>query len=83
MNEYRFTISATCPVDHRGDNYQTTVLCKRTIPVEYLQAVVGRHTKQPIFQEKLTQDLARCLRARVTTEGDHSSIVVRSTWGRP
>lgn len=68
------TVTASCPVDEKPDHYEAIVECARVVKVEDILAAVERLKGQPIFQEQLTQELARSLGAKVTTTGYHSGV---------
>ena len=68
---HEMEIQCNCPSDDLPDLYHMTVECERTIPVEKIMEVVDELSKEKIFQEELTQRIARLLNARVTTIGWH------------
>jgi NADPH-dependent 7-cyano-7-deazaguanine reductase QueF len=71
---HSLTITAACPVDGKPDHYEAVVECSRVVKVEDILAVVDGLKAQRIFQEELTQELARSLGAKVTTTGYHSGV---------
>lgn len=68
------TITASCPVDKKPDHYEAVIECARVVKVEDILAAVERLKTKRIFQEALTQELARALGAKVTTTGFHSGV---------
>jgi hypothetical protein len=71
---HTLTITAACPVDQKPDHYEAVVESSRIVKVEDILAAVARFTQTPMFQEELTQELARVLAAKVTTTGYHSGV---------
>lgn len=71
---HSLTITAACPVDGKPDHYEAVVECTRVVKVEDILAAVDRLKAQKIYQEELTQELARVLGAKVTTTGYHSGV---------
>lgn len=71
---HHLTISATCPVDRQPDHYEAVIECSRVLKVEDILAAVERLKGRRIFQEALTQELARAIGAKVTTTGYHSGV---------
>ena len=71
---HSLTITAACPVDQKPDRYEAVVECTRVVKVEDILSAVQRFTAAPMFQEELTQELARVLGAKVTTTGFHSGV---------
>ena len=74
LTEHNLTIQAKCPVNGNTDTYRVTVTTTRLIAVEEILSEVDRLTDIPIFQERLTGDLAASLFARVKTVGAHSGV---------
>ena len=72
--EHRLTIAAICPVDGSRDIYKVTVETREMIDVEQILAEVAHATKQAVYQEHLTVQLAAALGTRVTTKGTHSGV---------
>lgn len=68
---HEMQIQCNCPSDQLPDLYEMTVECERVIPVERIMEVVDEIQQEAIFQEDLTQRIARTLNARVTTVGWH------------
>lgn len=77
LTEHRLTITAICPVDGTIDVYKMIVETHDMIAVERIQDVVASATRDPLYQEALTQSLADELGATVTTEGVHSGVDTR------
>jgi hypothetical protein len=71
---HHLKITASCPVDKKPDHYEAVVECSRVVKVEDVLSAVERFTQSPMFQEELTQELARVLGAKVTTTGYHSGV---------
>jgi NADPH-dependent 7-cyano-7-deazaguanine reductase QueF len=71
---HHLTITAACPVDGKPDRYEAVVECSRVLKVEDILAVVEALKGQKVFQEQLTQELARAIGAKVTTTGYHSGV---------
>lgn len=72
--KHHLTITASCPVDRKPDHYEAVIEATRVIKVEDIIASVERLKSKRIFQEQLTQELARDLGAKVTTTGYHSGV---------
>ena len=68
------TITASCPVDRKPDHYDAVVECSGVVKVEDILAAVAGLRLKRIYQEELTQELARQLGAKVTTTGYHSGV---------
>ncbi len=77
VTQHRLTFTAICPVNGSRDVYQMTVETSETIEVERILAAVEQATKEPVYQESLTQWLADGLGATVTTEAVHSGVETR------
>lgn len=69
------TIVGTCPLGC-ADIYHAEfhVDGPNVTPVENIQAVINELTKQPIYQEALTQALANRVGCKVVTRGRHMSF---------
>jgi len=67
-------VRGICPVDQLPDEYTVRVVTRRVIPVEEILAQVEKLTKEPIFQEDLTQKLHRALACTVRSIGYHSGV---------
>lgn len=72
--KHHLTVTATCPVDLKPDHYEVVVECSCVVKVEDILAAAERLKGRRIFQEALTQELARLLGAKVTTTGYHSGV---------
>jgi NADPH-dependent 7-cyano-7-deazaguanine reductase QueF len=72
--KHSLTITASCPVDGKPDHYEAVIECSRVLKVEDILAAVETLKGQKIFQEQLTQELARAIGAKVTTTGYHSGV---------
>jgi hypothetical protein len=79
ITRYELRILARCPVDEGNDVYECVVESSRTIKVEDILSAVEGFKAQPIFQEELTETLARQLGATVTTIGFHSGVKTTCT----
>jgi heterodisulfide reductase subunit C len=75
--EHRLEIVAVCPVDKLPDVYACIVRCSRVVKVEDILAAVEIVTKEPAYQETLTQELHRRLACEVETTGWHSGVLTR------
>lgn len=74
------TIKSRCPVDNAEDTYEAVVTVKnRLLDCEYICRVVDELTQKPIFQERLTQEMADRLMTTVVTAGTHCGGRVRTT----
>jgi hypothetical protein len=71
---HSLTVLSACPVDGQRDVYEVEVEVDFVLPVEHILAAVARLTKESLFQEALTERLARELGARVRTSGTHSGV---------
>lgn len=71
---HELTITAVCPVDGKPDRYEAFIDCTRIIPVEDILAAVSQCATRKVFQEDLTQELARQLGVKITTTGYHSGV---------
>ncbi len=74
ITEHRLTITAICPVDGSRDIYKMTVETTEMLEVERILTTVEASTREPMYQENLTQWLADGLGAIVTLEGTHSGV---------
>lgn len=76
--EYSFNLVCLCPVNPKTiDNYAVKVTTNRMIQVEHLLEVANQFQDRVIFQEHLTQELAKRLKATVETIGRHSGVATR------
>lgn len=76
--EYSFNLVCRCPVNPKTvDSYAVKVTVRRMIQVEHLLEVANQYQDRVIFQERLTQELAKRLRATVETTGRHSGVATR------
>ena len=76
---YELQACAPCPVASATDVYQLTVRSDHMIEVERINAAVERLTKEAIFQEDLTELLAKMLDATSESIGWHSGVKVTCT----
>lgn len=67
-------VTAICPVDDLPDVYETSVETGRVINVETILEVAASFSERKIYQEDLTQEMARRLAATVSTVGYHSGV---------
>jgi len=73
-------VRSTCPVNGDPDRYDCFVYVEdRVLKCEDVAEAVVQLTKQPVFQESLTQALADRLQARVKTVGRHKAGNIRTT----
>lgn len=71
---HRLKIVALCPVNDSHDIYEVEVVTDAVLPVEEILDAVAELTRQPIYQETLTEELADRLKATVTSYGSHSGV---------
>jgi hypothetical protein len=75
--EHRFLIKAKCPLGGT-DEYATTMTLDATAEhfplVEAIEEVIEQLTAEPIYQERLTQELADHFDATVETRGQHKGF---------
>ena len=76
QNKYTLRVVALCPKDHGLDVYGCEVTSAQLIECERINEVVSKLKDQKIFQEDLTDKMARELGATVRTVGWHSNIKV-------
>ena len=74
--KYTISIKSNCPVDGRPDTYEAEITSSHPIAVEKIVECVSEFCDQKIFQEEITERLARILSARVRTVGWHSGVRV-------
>lgn len=74
ISQYEFSLKAWCPVDSGSDHYAVIVRSRSTVSVETMVATAKRFATEPLFQEELTEKIARQLCAEVTTIGYHSGV---------
>lgn len=79
--EYSLDVLATCPADKRPDVYACTIRAHRCIPVEDILKAVESLKDKLLYQEQLTVELHRELRAEVETVGFHSGVRTRVVVG--
>jgi hypothetical protein len=61
-------------MDSLPDVYEVTVEAQVVIPVERILEIVVGFKDREIWQEDLTQEMARRLGAKVTSVGHHSGV---------
>ena len=71
---HSLTIKARCPVDHKIDVYIVEVTSSVVVKVEDILAEADKFKSREIFQEDLTEQLARALGCTVKTVGYHSGV---------
>jgi GTP cyclohydrolase I len=77
---HHIVIRSTCPVDHTSDQYDAYVYVNsQVLACEEVAAAVEALTQEPVFQERLTQDLADRLGCRVKTKGRHVAGGIETT----
>ncbi len=79
--QYRLSIEARCPVDNMPDRYELMLESPTPIGVESVLAFVAGYRKKKIFQEALTQLVARRFNCRAITTGFHSGVHTTVTAG--
>jgi hypothetical protein len=72
--EYRLRASALCPVDGSRDWYDLRVRSDVVIPVERILEVAEAAEGERVFQEVLTEQMAKELNATVVSDGVHSGV---------
>lgn len=72
--EHCLTIFSLCPIDGRRDVYKMIVRTQRMIRVEDILAAVEAATKKPVFQEDLTEHLAKAIGCEIETQGWHGEV---------
>jgi hypothetical protein len=73
--KHHLTVTAICPVnDTLTDVYEVTVEADRILKVEDILAAAKPFSDKKIYQEDLTNELARKLNATVRTVGYHSGV---------
>lgn len=83
MNTYKTVGICVCPRDNLPDSYDVTVESRRMLWIEDIKAALVELEKLTVPQEEFTLRLARQLKAKVTTVGDHGNVLVISVWGQP
>lgn len=75
---YQIEVRAQCPVNPSDtDRYDFTIESEALIEVEKIVSFFAKKAnKQKVFQEKLTQQCAVALGAKVTSIGWHSGVRV-------
>ena len=63
-----------CPVDHKLDNYEVTIISDRVIMAEILNETLKEWATKEAFQEDFTVELAREFGCYVRTVGTHSGV---------
>jgi hypothetical protein len=81
ITRHEFRLVGTCPQDNGPDHYEVMVETGVVSPVETIIAKAQLIATERIFQEALTERLARNLSARVTTIGHHSGVKTTCTAG--
>ncbi len=71
---HQLTVKALCPVSDQVDCYELFVRAGRLVKVEDILAATAGFNQQKIFQEDLTQALAKALGCEVETRGWHSGV---------
>ena len=74
--KYTISIKSNCPVDGGPDIYEAEITSSYPIAVEKIVECVSKFCDQKMFQEELTDLLARTLSASVRTVGWHSGVRV-------
>jgi hypothetical protein len=69
---HHIVIRASCPVDNTEDRYDTFVYVNgRVLKCEEIAAAAEELTREPVFQEQLTQLLANKFCCKVKTRDRH------------
>ena len=77
---HHIEVRSTCPVNGDADLYQCFVYVRdRVLKCEDVADAVADLTREPIFQESLTQALANRLQAKVKTAGRHTAGNILTT----
>jgi GTP cyclohydrolase I len=71
---HHLTVTAVCPVDGLPDVYAVTVEAERVVRVEDILRVARTFAKRRLYQEQLTEEMARKLSATVRSVGFHSGV---------
>jgi NADPH-dependent 7-cyano-7-deazaguanine reductase QueF len=72
--KYNLKIKCKCPVDGFPDVYTAEITSDRAVPVEEILQRVKVFEDRKMFQEQMTEELARMLSCRVCTVGWHSGV---------
>lgn len=75
---YETSFSRRCPVDGVSIRYRFRAEGSRMLRVEHINAAI-KSLPQSGFQEKLTAQLRKKLKCRITTVGHHSGVKVTCT----
>lgn len=76
MTIYKFYAVARCPVQEQLDVYEAVAESEGVIKCEDIARAVLKLSTAAVFQEDLTDALARGLGCRVRTTGVHSGVEV-------
>lgn len=76
---YTLRVRCACPVDDLSDVYTAKVFSDRAVPVEEILECAKSFEGRKIFQEQLTEELARTLSCKVHTVGWHSGVKTEVT----
>lgn len=79
--EHTLTVVCQCPVDGTRNVYTAVVRAGRIVKVEDILAAFAEATKEPSFQEDITQRTAKALGCEVETMGTHSEVRTRVVCG--
>ena len=72
---YETQIVGQCPEDDSTDIYHASFEAEEMVRIEDIQAAIAELPGGAVYQEVLTQDLARSLpNCKVTTVGYHSGV---------
>lgn len=72
--KYSLSIKCRCPVDKLPDVYDAEILSSSSLAVEEILKITASFETQEMFQEELTQRLARHTCCQVRTVGWHSGV---------
>jgi len=77
--EYTIEIECNCPVNGERDVYQVTLVSHEKILVEDIIEYMGRFSNETVFQEDLTQKIAKDFNCETTSIGSHSGVITKVT----
>jgi GTP cyclohydrolase I len=80
--EHQLVMYCTCPVNKMKDIYTLIIRTDRIIKVEDIKEAVAEVSKEPTFQEDLTQRLSEILACEVETNGLHQKVRTMVICGR-
>jgi hypothetical protein len=81
--EHTLNVIARCPVNGSRDVYETTFCLYRLIKVEEIVEKIAKYQEEPMFQETLTEELAKTFKCGVRTKGIHGAVHTEVFCDRP